>query len=245
MVSTASSPGSEGRRLLAAVLALALGGAARADLLPPERPVALASLAVADEQDARQDLQALAAGAPTLLLPIFTRCTGTCPMTAHDLDRALAKFGTPFRVVVFSFDPDDRAGDLREFRERFALPAAWRIVRSADAAATRAFLDRLDFHFMKSEAGFDHPDATFVFSARGKWTGTLTGAQFERADLGTAHERALAADDPSLLRRAAVWLTLPEAWILLACAGLAAALVAVVVARRTHAKRSRNAAGGA
>lgn len=75
----------------------------------------------------------MATGAPTLLLPIFTRCTGTCPMTAHYLKRALAGAGTAFRVVVFSFDAADTADDLREFRDRFALPAEWLVVRSGDA----------------------------------------------------------------------------------------------------------------
>jgi hypothetical protein len=56
------------------------------------------------------------------------------------------------------------AKDLRDFRERLGLPAEWLLVRSADGAATRAFLDELDFHFMKAGGGFDHPNQTFVFS---------------------------------------------------------------------------------
>ena len=217
---------------------LVLGGAAWAGLLPPERHDVLPrGLVVSDDQGARHDLRAIATGAPTLLLPIFTRCTGTCPMTAHYLHRALEKFGTPFRVVVLSFDPEDRESDLREFRERFALPSTWRIVRSDDAAGTRAFLDLLDFHFMKSEAGFDHPDVTFVFSASGRWTATLTGSAFATPDLGTAFERAIAADRPSAVGAIAAWLIRPQAWIVLACAGLVACWIAIVLARRKHARR--------
>ncbi|MGZ6126234.1 MAG: SCO family protein [Myxococcales bacterium] len=218
------------------VAGLFLGGAASAALLPPERPAALPrGFSVSDEQGAAGDLRAMAAGAPALLLPIFTRCAGTCPMTAHFLKESLRKAEQPFRVIVFSFDAEDTANDLREFRERFALPADWRIVRSGDAAATRAFLDRLDFHFMKSSGGFDHPNETFVFSPGGAWAATLAGASFPAADLRTARERALGADDPSAFRAAEAWLIRPEAWILLACAGLVLSLAAIVLARRTGA----------
>jgi len=210
-----------------------LAGAASAELLPPETSRALThGLAVLDEQDGHDDLGALATGAPTLLLPVFTRCTGTCPMTAVFLKDALAKARVPFRVMVFSFDADDTAQELREFRERFALPRDWRVVRSVDAAGTRAFLDELDFHFMKTSTGFDHPNATFVFSPRGAWAASLTGATFAAADLAAAWGRALSADDPSPFRKVAVWLIRPAAWVLLACIGLTISIAAIVLARR-------------
>src|SRR3954464_14643653 len=134
-----------------------------AALVPAERRTGLAAFAVIDDAGAARDLRAIAAGAPALLLPIFTRCTGTCPMTAVYLKDGLARAGVPFRVIVLSFDGGDTPGDLRAFRQRFALPADWIVVASGDGAATRALLDGLDFHFMRSEAGFDHPNQTFVF----------------------------------------------------------------------------------
>jgi cytochrome oxidase Cu insertion factor (SCO1/SenC/PrrC family) len=234
MAST-GSPRVSSRSLL--LLWLALSGAASAGLLSPERPRSLPqSLTVSDELDARHELSALEAGAPALLLPIFTRCTGTCPMTAHDLKEALAKTRVPFRVIVFSFDAGDAARDLRDFRERFALPADWRLVRSGDGAATRAFLDELDFHFMKTSEGFDHPNETFVFSAKGFWAATLTGSAFPLPELDGAFRRAVLADDPTALQRLRAWLVRPEAWILLACAGVAMALLAILfLARRSIA----------
>ena len=171
-------------------------------------------------------------------MPIFTRCTGTCPLTAVLLKQALEKARAPFRVIVFSFDAEDGAGDLAAFRERYQLPAEWLLLRSRDAAATRAFFDGMDFHFMKAAGGFDHPNQTFVFSPRGAWAATLVGAAFSGADLETAFRRALAADDPALSGRVAAWLIRPEAWILLACAGLALALAALLLAQR----RSRRSA---
>lgn len=217
------------------VALLLLGRAATATLLPPERVAALPrGFVVPDDEDVRRDLRELAVGTPTLLIPVFTRCSGTCPLTALLLKKAMAGAQAPFRVIVFSFDPEDAAKDLREFRERFALPAGWRLVRSTDSAATRELLDTLDFHFMKTSAGFDHPNRTFVFSPKGAWAATLLGSEFSPAELEAAFGRALAADDPAALPRLRAWLVRPTAWILVACAGLLLSLVAIVLARKGH-----------
>lgn len=226
------------RTILVAAFVL-LGGAARAALLPPEREHPLPrALIASDEHDQRRDLGAAARGAPALLLPIFTRCSGTCPLTAVFLKEALEKARAPFRVIVFSFDAEDGAGDLAGFRQRFQLPADWLLLRSGDAAATRAFFDGLDFHFMKAAGGFDHPNRTFVFSPGGAWAGTLAGAAFSGEELQDAFRRALGADDPALSRRLRAWLIRPEAWILLACAGLALSLAAILLAQRRSRSRS-------
>ena len=221
------------------VAGLVLGGAASASgaLLPPASSRTLPhGFVVLDERDEPRDLRERSLGAPSLLLPIFTRCGGTCPLTALAMKDALAKAEAPFRVVVLSFDTEDGANDLKEFRERFGLPADWVLVRSADGAATRSFLDQLDFHFMKIEGGFEHPSATFVFSPRGAWAATLTGTTFSKGTLETGWRLALAADDPSALQRLRAWLIRPEAWILLACGGTALSLLVILVlARRAQA----------
>ena len=218
-----------------------LGGAvsASAALLPPESTRALPrDFLVSNEEDQRQDLRSLAAGAPTLLLPIFTRCSGTCPLTALVLKEALGKARAPFRVVVFSFDAEDGARDLKDFRERFGLPAEWLLVRSGDGAATRSFLDELDFHFAKASGGFDHPNQTFVFSPAGTWAATFAGTAFPKDEFESAWRRALAADDPSAAQRLGTWLLRPEAWILLACAGMGLSVVAIaLLARRVRFKQ--------
>jgi cytochrome oxidase Cu insertion factor (SCO1/SenC/PrrC family) len=218
---------------------LLLAGTARGALLPPERAQTLPRGFIAsDEGDQRRDLAAAPSGKPALLLPIFTRCSGTCPLTAVLLKQALDQARAPFRVIVFSFDAADGAGDLAAFRERYKLPADWLLLRSRDAAATRAFFDGMDFHFMRATGGFDHPNQTFVFSPRGAWAATLAGAAFSAGDLETAFRRALAADDPAVPGRVAAWLIRPEAWILLACAGLALSLAALLLAQRRSRSRS-------
>src|SRR5207302_9686434 len=115
----------------------------------------------------------------------------------------------------------DTDEDLRDFRERFALPDDWVLLRGAD----RAFLDSLGFRIRKLADGFDHPNATYVFSPSGKWAATLTGLSFDAAELRAARDRALHAGGIG------AWLVRPEAWILFACGGLALSL-AVVLSRR-------------
>jgi cytochrome oxidase Cu insertion factor (SCO1/SenC/PrrC family) len=195
------------------------------------------SLAVQDDHDQRQDLRP--AGMPTLLVPIFTRCTGTCPLTALALKQAMAGAPSRFRVVLLSFDTDDAAADLRSFRERLNLPFEWLLVRSIDAAATREFFDQLDFHFMKTASGFDHPNQTFVFSPNGGWAATFSGDLSSKAELESARRRAMAADDPTALSRLRDWLIRPEAWIVLACCGVGLSVVVILLlARRDRARSS-------
>ena len=205
-----------------------------AELLPPARPgLVPRPLAILDEHDHRQNLGT--AGEPTLLLPIFTRCTGSCPLTAVALKQAMRGASAEFRVVLLSFDQNDTATDLRHFRERFDLPSEWLVVRTVDAAATRELLDDLEFRVMNSGAGFNHPDQTFVLSPKGLWAATVSGPP-SREDLGAAHRRSLAADDRSAPRRLGGWLIRPEAWIVLACAGFGCSVAAVLfLARRAKA----------
>jgi len=205
-----------------------------AELLPPAQPgLVPRSLAVLDEQDGHQNFGT--AGEPTLLVPIFTRCTGSCPLTAVALKQAMPGAPADFRVVLLSFDPKDTAADLRLFRKRLDLPSEWLVVRSIDAAATRELFDDLDFRVMNSGGGFNHADQTFVFSPKGLWAATLSGPP-SKEELSSAHRRALAADDRTASRRLGAWLIRPEAWIVLACAGFGFSLAAVLLlARRVKA----------
>ena len=114
-----------------------------AELLPPARPgLVPRSLAILDEHDRHQNLGT--AGEPTLLVPIFTRCAGSCPLTAVALKQAFPGASADFRVILLSFDPKDVAADLRRFRQRLDLPSEWLVVRSIDAVATRELFDELD-----------------------------------------------------------------------------------------------------
>src|SRR5689334_13343818 len=198
-----------------------------AELLPPGQPgLVPRSVAVLDEQDRQQDVWS--GGGPTLLLPVFTRCGGSCPLTAAALKQAMRGASADFRVVLLSFDPRDTAADLRSFRKRLDLPSEWLLVRSIDAAATRELLDVLEFRVMSAGPDFNHPDQTFVFSPKGLWAATLSGPP-SKEELSAAHRRALAADERTAARSLGVWLIRPEAWIALACAGFGLSLSAVLL----------------
>jgi cytochrome oxidase Cu insertion factor (SCO1/SenC/PrrC family) len=202
-----------------------------AELLPPARPgVVPRSLTIVDEHDQHQNFET--AGEPTLLVPIFTRCAGSCPLTAVALKQAMPGAPADFRVVLLSFDPKDVAADLRRFRERLDLPSEWLVVRTIDPVATRELFDDLDFRVMNSGSGFNHADQTFVFSPKGLWAATLSGPP-SKEELSSAHRRALAADDWTVSRRLGAWLIRPEAWIVLACAGFGFALSAVLLLARS------------
>ena len=205
-----------------------------AELLPPGRPgMVPRSLAVLDEHDRHQNFET--AGEPTLLLPVFTRCAGSCPLTTVALKQGMPGPPAAFRVVLLSFDREDTAADLRRFRERLDLPSEWLVVRSIDATATREFFDELDFRVMSTGGGFNHADQTFVFSPKGLWAATVSGPP-SKEELSSAHHRALAADDRTAWRRLGAWLSRPEAWIVLACVGFVFSLAAVLLlARRDRA----------
>lgn len=208
-----------------------------AELLPPAQPGFVPRrLAVLDERDRYQEF--LPAGRPTLLLPIFTRCGGTCPLTAAALKQAMRAAAADLDVVLLSFDPEDVAEDLRHFRERLDLPSEWLLVRPVDAVATRELFDHLEFRVMNVGGGFNHPDQTFVFSPKGLWAATLSGPP-SKDELSSAHRRALAADERTASRSLGVWLIRPETWIVLACAGFGLSVAAILIlARRARAGSS-------
>lgn len=169
-------------------------------------------------------LSEAAGSRPTLLVPVFARCAGTCPVTALALRDALAGGGPAFRVIVLSFDPADTPRSLEAFRARLELPPSWTLARSMDGRPPREALDSLDFRYMRAPGGFEHPDEVFVLSAKGVWAATLTAGRFPPEDLRAAYRLALAADDASLSGRLRSLAARPAAWLAAAAAGLALCL---------------------
>lgn len=176
-------------------LLLLLALCAHAELYSPGRAIAVRDLEVIGEDGAPARLRA--GEGPSLLLPVFTRCFGTCPITTE----ALKDARPDVQVVVLSFDPADTPKDLKNYRAVHRLPASWRVVRGSDAAATRAYLDQFGFRVMTSPEGFIHPDVTLALSPQGAWAGTFRGPAFAEKDLSRARAWALATDSPSLARR--------------------------------------------
>ncbi|MES2393842.1 MAG: hypothetical protein V4555_19555, partial [Acidobacteriota bacterium] len=89
-----------------------------------------------------------AGSGPVVVLPIYARCTMSCPITTNMLVGEAAKMTSakPYRVVIFSFDPTDDATALRHFRADKHLPSTWLLLRS-NPEGVRRFCDF--FHFRK------------------------------------------------------------------------------------------------
>ncbi len=207
------------------------GGVARAELLPALKAgLVPQGVSVIDEQDQKQDLRQILVGPqPVLLLPVFTKCLGSCPVMVHALKKALQQPSTraPFRVVIFDFDSGDRAADLKRFRQEVELPADWIFVRSSADGATRDFFDQFDYHFMREGGGFNHPNQAFILSAQGKWTGIWLGSAYSASLLKTGFDQAFSADHPNFASRVSAILGRTENWVLFGMAGFLVGLVVV------------------
>lgn len=219
-------------RVGAAALLLAAALPASAQLYPPASPgLAPRGTAVFDRHGRRADLAGFLAGpGPVILLPIFTRCGGTCPTLAGSLKGALAReHDVPFRVVVFSFDASDRDADLESFRKDLALPDDWTFLRAADEGGARAFLDQFGYAVLQRNRMFIHPSEMFVLSARGRWSGTFAGGVFPLGSVGAAARQAEDLESPSPWRRWRRTLAMPQVWSVLALAGLIAVTAGALI----------------
>jgi len=155
------------RCMTAGFLTLALAVSARASgVIPGDQSAGhIPNITVWDEADhqasLRTKLDASGAG-PVFVLPVYTHCTMSCPMLAsrHTAETAQLTPSTPFRVLIFSFDPADDAASLREFRVQQRLPASWAIVRSSDLDIRR-FTDFFHYRVLTEGGVMLHTTRSF------------------------------------------------------------------------------------
>jgi cytochrome oxidase Cu insertion factor (SCO1/SenC/PrrC family) len=97
---------------------------------------------------------------------MYTRCPTTCSALTTALKAALRESGLQngeYRVVSFSFDPDETTASLAAFRTRMQLPAEWITLRASDPAALDRTLRGLDFRTLQLEGGgIEHPNLVAV-----------------------------------------------------------------------------------
>ncbi len=126
--------------------------------------------------------------------PIYTRCPFTCTPITSALRSALEKSGlqgSQYRVVSFSFDPNETAEGLRAFRARMELPAPWLTLRAADAVAIERTLRALDFRTITIGNGeFAHPNLIAILAPDQRLVKYLFGTTFAPAELAAAVQRA-------------------------------------------------------
>ena len=214
------------RWLLAWVaVVLIVAGYSRATTMPALQLASIPDVLVLDEASRpislRTTLEQAGAG-PVILLPIFTRCSASCPTLTRKLEAGLAamKSAQPYRVVVLSFDPLETAESLRLYRAREQMPSDWKLVR-AQENEVRGFLGFFRYSVMNQEGTLVHPSEVFLLDEGLNWRWTLVGEDWTREDLA-------AVIDQTRSPGFAAWLQAhPErlAWI-----GLAGAVLGIGVA---------------
>ena len=183
-------------------------------------------IAVWDEANVQHSLwdELRAAGSgPVLVLPVYTRCTMSCPVLARMLIQQTAQIsgGLPYRVLIFSFDPGDDAQALRQFRAQKNLPAAWILVRSG-AADIRRFCDFFHYTVMTEGAVMIHTNQMFLLDRNFQWRATFIDQSWSAADLRTWINRA---ESPGLFG----WLAMnPEVLVFAGFGGLLLSLMLIL-----------------
>ena len=174
---------------------------------------------------------------PWIISPMYTRCPGTCPAITANLRRALDPSGlapSEYRVLSFSFDPNETADGLRAFRARLQLPPDWLTLRAGDPQALERTLLALDFRTITIGNGdFEHPNLVAVLAPDMRLAGYLFGINFSPRELAR------------LVRRARSGVSALDAWrpyiFLFAALGfLTSALVFGVLLSRRRARTRRS-----
>ncbi len=140
-------------------------------------------------QHGEQQLSALIAGQPTILLLAYFTCGHTCPMTIQNLSRALRNVSTSgYSVVVLSFDANDNLETLRHVKSTLGdVPPNWTFgLLSPDAS--RRLTESVGFKFFFSERDqiFVHPTVTVFLSPEGKVMRYLYGIEPRAEDIELA-----------------------------------------------------------
>ena len=191
----------------------------------------LPNVTVWDEANVQHSLwdELKAAGpGPVLVLPVYTRCTMSCPVLARMLVQQTKQLGggqlgggTPFRVLIYSFDPGDDAAALRQFRAQKGLPASWLLVRS-DSADIRRFLDYFHYTVMTEGAVMIHTNQMFLLDHTLEWRATFFDVDWNAADLRTWMSRV---ESPGIFS----WVFMdPELLVYIAFGILSLSLVVIV-----------------
>ena len=179
--------------LLSAVAATAMAGVVE---VAPERGHAVASINWIDDFGRPRALAELA-GYPVILLPIYTRCRTACVRNVERLKETLASSSDDppqFRVLLFSFDPNDTPATLVKYRERELIPLSWSIgVASQDNID--ALLDSIGGQVGKAGTEFTHPNLLVFLDSNLRVAKWIYGTDYTAADVGLALKVARGQND--------------------------------------------------
>jgi cytochrome oxidase Cu insertion factor (SCO1/SenC/PrrC family) len=160
-----------------------------AQTIPARQATPVPDVQILDEASQSTSLRSMLnqmGSGPVILLPIFTRCSASCPVLTRKLEAALVSINTdkPYRVLVFSFDPLETAESLRLYQTHERIPAHWKIVRS-DESGIRQLFGFLHYSVMDQGGKLVHPNEVFLLDQSLNWRWTLVGEDWSSQELAT------------------------------------------------------------
>lgn len=216
------------RHLLLLPLVLALVSSVQATAVVPAGSNAgkMPNIAVWDEANLQTTLwdKLRAAGSgPVIVLPVYTRCTMSCPIMARMLVKETAQIGgnAPYRVLIFSFDAGEDSASLTKFRQTEGLPPTWLLVRS-DAVDIRTFCDFFHYSVLTEGPVMIHLNQFFLLDHTLRWRATFIDQSWNAAELRKWLKRV---ESPGLIG----WVAMnPEMLVYIGFGGLLLALALIL-----------------
>lgn len=162
-----------------------------------------------DESGRAVRLAELVSG-PTIILPVYYRCTNVCYNLQWNIAKTLPRIrpqaGQDYRVISISFDEQETPQDAARFKAIYLdamhtpFPdGGWRFL-TGDAAAITRVTSALGFSFQRRGRDFLHPVASIVISGDGTIVRYLYGTTILPKDLTLALTEAREGRSGSAIR---------------------------------------------
>lgn len=167
-------------------------------------------LVFVDEEGEKRRLGDLITG-PTIILPVYYRCTNVCNFLQGGLARVLPELkpkpAVDYRVLSISFDetetPKNAAASKRMYMTALNTPFpedGWHFL-TGDAATIRKFTDSAGYEFQRKGNDFLHPVVSLVVSKDGQIIRYLYGTSFLAKDVTLALAEAKEGKSGATIRK--------------------------------------------
>jgi len=137
------------------------------------------------------------AGYPVVLLPMYTRCPSACLLTVAQLKKAMSNSAadpTQFRVLLFSFDPNETPASLAKYRQRESIPLNW-LVGASDQSNIDALLESIGFQSATAGTEFMHPNMLVFLDSNLRVAKWIYGTDYMASDVDNALQIASGKSD--------------------------------------------------
>ncbi len=117
---------------------------------------------------------------PALMTFIFARCAGMCSPLVESMNRRIESMGGPdgYQVLVLSFDPRDRAGDMEKLQQRLGLSdeSSWSFCTAPGTDIERiTSAAGFSYAWDQERMQFDHPGMVVALDKQGRIIRTING----------------------------------------------------------------------